>query len=53
MKLLTFLAQAVDPNSAPIGAPPLDEGNWGAALVVATLITIGIMFLVCSPIRRD
>jgi hypothetical protein len=53
MKFLTLLAQAADPNSAAIGAPPLDEGNWGAALMVAALITIGIMFLVCSPIRRE
>jgi hypothetical protein len=49
MRLRAFLAQVVEPGTAP----PVDDGNWGIAIVVATLITLGIMFLVCSPLRRD
>lgn len=50
MRLSTLLAQA-DPGVLP--TPPVEDGNWGVALVVAMLITLGIMFLVCSPLRRD
>jgi hypothetical protein len=57
MSPLWFLTQVMSPNppetpTAPASIP-VDEGSYGLSVVVATLITLLILFLICSPIRRD
>jgi hypothetical protein len=58
MHLLTLLGQILDPpKESPTPAapmtPPIDEGNWGVALIIAFLATALIVWVVCSPVRRD
>ncbi len=52
MSILGLLAQAV-PTPPPNPSIPVDEGSFGISVVMAVLITLLIMVLVCSPIRRD
>jgi len=56
--MLAWLLAQADPNQAAIpgAAPssiPVDEGAFGLCVVLATLITLVVMVLICSPIRRD